>query len=420
MKVWIVNVGEPMAVDPGAERKLRMALIADRLVERGHEVVWWTSSFDHNYKRQRYTSNATVRISESFEIRFLHARPYSANISIGRLINHHQLGRAFESAAEATAEADRPDVIFATMPIVELAAAASSYGKRHDIPVIIDIRDLHPDIYLNLVPRVAHSVARLAMKRMYRDLRTSLQLASGLVAIAPSFLSWGLAHARRNRSEHDAVFPLAYPEITADEAEIDAARRELRSLGVREDKKILWYVGTFNRWIDLQTPIEAMRIMASHGRDDYQLVISGSGDFDKQWRRLAKGLPSVVFTGWIGVPHIIHLRQVAWAGIAPYRSGFSTVGNKLFEYMAGGLPILLSIGGDAREIIESTESGISYSGGNPQSFVSAIDSLALDDERDRMSANSLRAYDAHYSAEKVYGEMIGYIEAIARQGELVS
>lgn len=88
--------------------------------------------------------------------------------------------------------------------------------------------------------------------------------------------------------------------------------------------------------------------------------------------------------------------------------------------MAGGLPILLSIGGDARKIIESTESGIAYSGGNPQSFVSAIDSLALDDERDRMSANSLRAYDAHYSAEKVYGEMIEYIEAIARQGELVS
>src|SRR5678816_2379197 len=192
MKVWIVNVGEPMAVDPGAERKLRMGLIADRLIERGHEVVWWTSSFDHNYKRQRYTSNATVRISESFEIRFLHARPYSANISIGRLINHRQLGRAFEFAAQATAGADRPDVIFATMPIVELAAAASSYGKRHDIPVIIDIRDLHPDIYLNLVPRVAHPVARLAMTQMYRDLRTSLHLASGLVAIAPSFLDWGL------------------------------------------------------------------------------------------------------------------------------------------------------------------------------------------------------------------------------------
>jgi glycosyltransferase involved in cell wall biosynthesis len=420
MKVWIVNVGEPMAVDPGAERKLRMGLIADRLVERGHEVVWWTSSFDHNYKRQRYTSNATVRISESFEIRFLHARPYSANISIGRLINHHQLGRAFESAAEATSEADRPDVIFATMPIVELAAAASSYGKRHDIPVIIDIRDLHPDIYLNLVPRVAHPAARLAMKQMYRDLRTSLQFASGLVAIAPSFLDWGLRHAERNRSANDAVFPLAYPEITATDAEIDAARRELQSLGVREGRKILWYVGTFNRWIDLQTPIEAMRIMASRGREDYQLVISGSGDFDEQWRRLAKGIPSVVFTGWIGVPHIIHLRQVAWAGIAPYRSGFLTVGNKLFEYMAGGLPIFLSIGGDAKAIIETTESGVAYTGGNPDSFVSAVDRLALTGERNRMSGNSLMAYNEHFSAEKVYGEMIEYIEAIARQGALVS
>jgi len=170
----------------------------------------------------------------------------------------------------------------------------------------------------------------------------------------------------------------------------------------------------------LRTPIEAMRIMARQGRDDYQLVISGSGDFDEQWRRLARGLPSVVFTGWIGVPHIIHLRRVAWAGIAPYRSGFLTVGNKLFEYMAGGLPILLSIGGDAKEIIESTQSGIAYSGGNPQSFAAAVDRLAVTGERNRLSGNSLRAYNDHYSAEKVYGEMIEYIESIARQGELVS
>lgn len=419
MKVWIVNVGEPMAVDPGAERKLRMGLIVDRLVERGHEVVWWTSSFDHNYKRQRYETNTTVRISERFEIRFLHARPYSANISIGRLINHHQLGRAFESAAEGTADADRPDVIFATMPIVELAAAASSYGRRHDIPVIIDIRDLHPDIYLNLVPKAAHPIARLAMKRMYRDLRTSLRLASGLVAIAPSFLEWGLRHAQRKRSDNDAVFPLAYPEISAADADIDAARRELQSLGVRDDKRILWYVGTFNRWIDLQTPIDAMRILASKGRNEYQLVISGSGDFEEQWRRRANGLSSVVFTGWIGVPHIIHLRRIAWAGIAPYRSGFLTVGNKLFEYMAAGLPILLSIGGDAKAIIESTESGVAYNGGNPESFASAIDRLALDGERDRMSANSFQAYKEHFSAERVYGNMVSYIELIAHRGELV-
>jgi glycosyltransferase involved in cell wall biosynthesis len=420
MRVWIVNVGEPMAVDPGAERKLRMGLIADRLAERGHDVVWWTSSFDHNYKRQRYESDTTVRVSDRIELRFLRARAYSSNISIGRLVNHHQLGRAFERVAEATTSEERPDVIFATMPIVELAAAAARYGASHDIPVIIDVRDLHPDIYLNLVPRSIHPVARIAMSRMYRDLKTSLRLATGVIAIAPSFLRWGLAHGRRQKSDRDAVFPLAYPEIHASASELELAKDELRSMGVREDKKILWYVGTFNRWIDLETPIHAARALAKAGEDEFQLVISGSGDFDEQWRRQARGLENVVFTGWIGVPHIIHLRAAAWAGLAPYRSGFLTVGNKLFEYMAGSLPVLLSIGGDAKDIIESTDSGIAYVGGNPKSLVDAIHRLDIPGVRARMAANSRKAYEQHYSASKVYGDLTDYIESFVSGAALVS
>ena len=72
MKVWILMVGEPMAVDEGSERKVRMALIADEMLARGCEVTWWTSSFDHNHKRQRYTEDTQVRISERFLLYFLY------------------------------------------------------------------------------------------------------------------------------------------------------------------------------------------------------------------------------------------------------------------------------------------------------------------------------------------------------------
>lgn len=409
MIVWVVNVGEPMATDPGAERKLRMGLLADTLAERGHDVVWWTSTFDHNYKRQRFNVDTQVPVNERLVLQFLHARSYSANISLNRLVNHYQLGRAFERMAEAAAADALPDVIFATMPIVELAAAAARFGHRRKIPVVIDVRDLHPDIYLTLVPKSARSVAKLALSRMYGELRTSVRLATGVVAIAPSFLRWALGHAGRERTDNDAVFPLAYPQINAEPAAIQQAEDELQKMGVRPDKKILWYVGTFNRWIDLQAPIDAARKLAKDGNDDFQLVISGSGDFEAEWRRLADDLPNVVFTGWIGVPHIIHLRSIAWAGIAPYRSGFHTVGNKLFEYMAGGLPIMLSIGGDAKAVIEQHECGVSYSGGDADSFLAALTTMSAEGAQARMAANGLRAYEENYASEKVYGDMVDYI-----------
>lgn len=402
-----------MAVDPGSERKLRMGLIADALVARGCDVTWWTSSFDHNYKRQRYDADTRVNLGDRYVLQFLHGRSYSSNISLNRLINHHQLGRAFERLANETPAEDRPDVIFATLPIVELAAAASRYGRKYGIPVVIDVRDLHPDIYLTLVPRLARPAAKLALGKMYGELKTSLRLATSIVAIAPSFLQWALRHAGRSRTENDAVFPLAYPEIRASPEDVTAASRELQAMGVRSDKKILWYVGTFNRWIDLETPIEAARLLAKAGNDEFQMVISGSGDFEPQWRRLAEGLPNVVFTGWIGVPHIMKLREIAWAGLAPYREGFHTVGNKLFEYMAGGLPILLSIGGDAGAMIKRHECGLGYEARRPETLVADLTAMSAPGVRERMATNSLNAYRDNYSAEKVYPGMIDHVLRLA-------
>lgn len=416
MRVWLINVGEPMATDAGSERQLRMGLVADKLAQLGHDVLWWTSTFDHNYKRQRFESDTIVPVNDRLVLYFLHARSYAANISMSRLINHHQLARAFERLAGTAASQARPDVILVTVPTVELAAAAARYGRRCQIPVVVDVRDLHPDIYMSLVPKFAKPIARLALARMYHELRSALGLASGVVAIAPSFLQWALRHAGRGATSRDAVFPLAYPELHATPEAVRSAGAELCAMGVRPDRKILWYVGTFNRWIDLETPIEAARMLAANGRDDVQLVISGSGDFDAEWRRLAGSLPNVVFTGWVGVPHILYMGQVAWAGLAPYRSGFLTVGNKLFEYMAGGLPVLLSIAGDAKMIIDRHECGLGYAGGSPATLVDAINRMASNGAQARMASNGLRAYREHYAAEKVYGEMADHILSFADSG----
>jgi glycosyltransferase involved in cell wall biosynthesis len=390
-----------------------MSLFAQELARRGHEVLWWSSTFDHTHKRQRSDHDETVRVSDRLELRLIHARAYNANISVDRLVNHHQIARGFERIARTVPVEELPDLIFATMPTVELAAAAAQFGRARGIPVIVDVRDLHPDIYLSLVPSVARPLAKLALTPLYRDLRTALRLATGLIAIAPSFLEWALRHAERSIAPTDRVFPLAYPELDVTGEAVAAAGAALRQAGVRTDRKILWYVGTFNRWIDLDTVIKAAAILDAQGRDDIQFVLSGSGGFDAEWRRQAAPLSNVVFTGWIDIPKIAYMRGIASAGLAPYQPGFLTVGNKLFEYMAGGLPILLSIGGDAKDIIEQHDAGIAYEGKNPDSLVAAAIAMLADDVQARMAANSLRAYRDHYSAEKVYGDMADFVLGFA-------
>jgi hypothetical protein len=53
MRVWLITVGEPLPLDGPGERMLRTGILAAFLAARGHEVVWWSSSFDHVRKRQR-------------------------------------------------------------------------------------------------------------------------------------------------------------------------------------------------------------------------------------------------------------------------------------------------------------------------------------------------------------------------------
>lgn len=414
MRVWLVHVGEPLPIDALNERQLRMSLFATTLAQLGHDVVWWSSTFDHTHKRQRFMKDTIVPVGNRLILQLMHARPYMSNISLSRLVNHRQLAQAFVRISGQVDPGARPDVIFASMPTLELSAAATKYGRRLGIPVVVDVRDLHPDIYQSLVPGIAKPLARLALAPLYRDLRTSVRLATGLIAIAPSFLAWALRHANRPISTTDAVFPLAYPDLETSDHELREAANRLESAGVRSDRKIVWYVGTFNRWIDLETPIRAARILAEQGRTDIQFVLSGSGGFDSEWRALAASLPNVVFTGWIDIPGIAHMRSIAWAGLAPYRPGFNTVGNKLFEYMAGGLPVLLSIAGDAKELIEKHDCGIAYAGADPDSLVDAVNQLGSEGVQRRLSANSLKAYRSHFSADKVYADMAEFVLSFAK------
>src|SRR5690349_4324310 len=71
LKIWLAHVGEPLPIDAKNERQLRMSLIARMLAQRGHEVTWWSSTFDHTHKRQRFPSNQRVDVSDGLVLQLL-------------------------------------------------------------------------------------------------------------------------------------------------------------------------------------------------------------------------------------------------------------------------------------------------------------------------------------------------------------
>ena len=121
MRIWLITVGEPIPSDGKGDRLLRTGILAELLSSQGHQVPWWTSTFDHARKRHRANKDTTVAVTDRYDIRMIHATDYRRNIGVRRWWNHRQTARRFGRLAVAE---PRPDVILCSLPTVELCQAA--------------------------------------------------------------------------------------------------------------------------------------------------------------------------------------------------------------------------------------------------------------------------------------------------------
>lgn len=411
MRLWLITVGEPLPLPGGRERLLRTGVLAGHLTKTGHEVTWWTSAVDHFRKQFHAVPGPEIRAEPGYDVRLLPGRLYRRNISLDRLRNHHEIAAAFRAAAPTL---PRPDLILCSLPTLELCCEATRFGKRHDVPVFLDVRDPWPDVYYQALPRLVRAAGPLLFAPMVREARSALRDATGVLAVSQSYLDWGLRLAGRARGARDAVITHGYPtppETTA--GELDALR--VRH-AIPAEAFMCWFVGSFAWTYDLGTVIDAARRL-SH-RSDLVFVLTGAGDREAEWRKRAHGLPNVRFTGWVDRQTIAGLSRLAGAGLVSYTPDApNSLTNKLFEYMSAGLPLLLGLKGEAETIIREWNCGLVYEPGNADDLARVVVELADNPAlRSRLSSGSAQAFRTAFSEEVIYSRLVRYIEKQARVG----
>lgn len=411
MNVWLLQVGEPLPIDPPADRRLRMSLLAEALVARGHSVLWWSATFDHVRKRHRFPRTTRLKIHSGFELYLLHSPGYPRNVSLQRLRDHRALARAFTRRARA---APSPDVVIAGFPPVGLAAAGVRFAEGHSVPSVVDVRDLWPDAIAGLAPSWLSPLARAALLPMRRSAARTLAHATVRTAVSDSYLRWAAALGGVRRTQYDRAIPLGYPPLDVEPAARERAGQAVRAAGVDPTRRIVWFLGTFGRTYDLTTVIAAARQIASRGRDDIQFVLSGDGDRADEWRTAARDVPNVVFTGWVDTPAIAYLGTIALTGLAAYAPRApQSLPNKLFEYLAAGLPVISSLAGEAADLLRQQACGLSYPAGDAGALAAAVLRLADDArERARMADAARRAFDDRYDARRLSAAYVELIEAV--------
>jgi len=416
MRIWLITVGEPLPIDGDNERLLRTGILAAMLARRGHEVVWWSSAFDHVRKRHRVTNDGVVTLSGNYRIILMHSCGYRRNISLARLLDHHGLARKF---AKMAIREPAPDVILCSMPTIELGCEAVRYAKAAGVPVVLDVRDLWPDIFLDLVPSWARGGVRLMLSPLFRKLNEACTGATAITGITAPIMEWGLDHAGRPRTGLDRDFPLGYVERAPSSSEIETARAFWESFGIRSanDPFTPCFFGTFGRQFDLETVIHAARLLEG-GPRPFRFIMCGSGDRFAYYRKLAGGLANMVFPGWVGAAEIWTLMRMSDVGLTPYFNSIdfrASLPNKSIEYLSAGLPVVSSLKGELEKLLAVHACGVNYLEGNPEDLAATL--VGLYDNRVRLKAmaeNALRLYQGTFRAEKVYKELGDYLEELVR------
>jgi glycosyltransferase involved in cell wall biosynthesis len=135
------------------------------------------------------------------------------------------------------------------------------------------------------------------------------------------------------------------------------------------------YAGVVGLLQPIQDIIDAAQITSKDHSIRYLVIGDGVKRESLENQLISKNLNNIAFTGSLPFDRTINyliqsdMAVVPLLGIEHFKSALPS---KFFDYMALGLPIILGVDGEARQILSLHNTGVYYSPGSPEDLVEKI------------------------------------------------
>jgi colanic acid biosynthesis glycosyl transferase WcaI len=309
------------------------------------------------------------------------------------------------AAARAVARGGALDVLIASSPpfFPHLAGRAASALRR--IPLVLEVRDLWPDYLVDM--GVLGGPAARALFALERRL---LGAAERVVVVTESFrarvvekgVDPSRVHVIPNGVETDAYYrePGAVPPVP-----------ELRR---GEGERLVGYLGNFGAGQNLHTVLDAAAMLAGEG-GRVRFVLGGDGPQGEELRARAASMSNVRVIPPIpkdATRAFYNCCDVCLVPLAPVPVFQETVPSKLFEILACERPIVASLDGEGRAIVERSGGGVVRPPGDAAGMVDGIRALlGMEPVRLEEMGRTGRAYVQRHYARGALAER--YLEVLA-------
>lgn len=304
---------------------------------------------------------------------------------------------------------DDYDVVLASSPPLTVGVTGWILSRLKGARFVFDVRDLWPDLAVamgelhnSLLIRIAEQLEEFLYQR-----------ADGITAATKGFL-------REIRASLDELPPMLHlpngtePERFRHDDERDRLRRDLDL----PDGFLVTYAGNIGICQGLGHILEA----ADRARDkdlDVTILFVGEGPAKPKLveERERRELRNVLFRPRVQLETAIRYMAASDALLVPlaHHEIFQKfVPSKLFDSMAVGRPVLLSVDGEAREILEDANAGLYYPAEDAVALVDQIKRLMDDPSAaERMGARGREYVKKNFDRSRQARKMVRFLERLA-------
>lgn len=409
MKIWIVNEAEPIPQLNGKGRNMRAGVIADIFTEDADsDVTWWFSTFLHYEKKYYASEPVNTDLKPNLHLKMLHVKhAYRKNISLARMRYCAALAGKLKKAIR---KEEKPDVILCAWPNIESAYECVRYGKENGVPVVIDIRDFWPDIFVQPFNGILKRAAKAAVNVIYgKKTRYVMQNADKVIGVIPRAIGLAEKYGRTISTRDHPVF-LSYKRNVILEKELAEATEFWEERRVTPNYFIAVYVGSLTDTFLYSVVIEAAK---KNRNGKVKFVICGGGPNLSRCAEETEGCSNIIFPGYMNLPQMHALCGIAKVGLLPYKNKsdfIDSVPSKFSEYLSYGLPILTTLKGLSKAMVESENCGSYFS--TADELNGLIEKYANEETfRMEQKRNSLRLFEKRFNAVDVYSGLLDEIKA---------
>jgi glycosyltransferase involved in cell wall biosynthesis len=414
MQIWLINPYGPITSENWRDYSFMM--IADALTGAGHDVMWWTSNFSHHFKKFRCEGWKDLRVNNRFTIRLVPTTGYKRNIGIGRVVRDLVFGlRTYQRGKKMTS----PDcIIYAESPLT-FGYAGFQLARHHKCPVIYDQMDLWPEFIEKVFPVAMEPFVRVLFAPVYYNRKYIFRNLDAVMALARPYLDVMLREAPilYNRP-HDVIYNgIDVPLFRQFMSETQVLDVTLPSK--EEDATWAVFAGSLNPSYDIWTILDAAKMLEEQNSNVW-IVIAGDGPFRVHVEAAAAryGRTRVYYVGKLEPSQLARLYKQCDIGLCAYSKRSNVeMPDKVYDYMAAGLPVVNSLRGEVSQLITQRKIGVQYAAENAHDLKEKLLLLSNNTQlRQEMASNSYLA-GMEFDKNIQYRKCVDLVESLANNNQ---